>query len=464
MSKIRQSTTQINFKPTINIGRIYIPAGGGGGGATIGGFVAQITGTAVPVLGQLTVIGTSAYVYGSQTTITGSSSYIVKLAGIDTSTPTVVARSGAGSAETRQVLQKRSDGNLIAFVSDSAINHRTQSFSATDVTTITPSAGNWAWNANVYTDVMGMLQTPDNVMWIIGDDGTGSFYRTIVGKTDSSGNFVNTYSFGPTSVDKTFCSVTYDSSYNPIIVQGTFATENTEVIKISNASFPTIIWDSLLSVSLYSSTSFTLSNNTYVAGRSPTGDFLIIKLDNNGAVVWSYKITGFSSAEASSNVSVYAETVSTVTSVYISGKTGTGLLVAKYTDNGSTATQNWNNSFVPATGNFISNNDLNGTPRPNITISGNNTAYVYILAAYQFTTRDPLIIKIPTSGAVPSSGIVVSGVTFNYTANAVSTVSAGVTKSTGAATSQTFNTAGGTRNITNGTYNTASITPTNTTF
>jgi len=462
MPKIRQSTTQINFKPAINIGRIYIPAGGGGG-ATIGGFVAQITGTAVPVLGQLTVIGTSAYVYGSQTTITGSSGYIIKLSGIDTSTPTVVARSGAGSAETRQILQKRSDGNLIAFVSDSATNHRTQSFSATDVTTITPSAGNWAWNANVYTDVMGMLQTPDNVMWIIGDDGTGSFYRTIVGKTDSSGNAIGAYSFGPASADKTFCSVTYDSSYNPIIVQGTFATENTEVIKISNASFPTIIWDSLLSVSLYSSTSFTLSNNTYVAGRNTNSDFLVIKLDNNGAVVWSYKITGFS-AEAANNVSVYAETVSTVTSVYISGKTGTGLLVAKYTDNGSTATQNWNNSFVPATGNFISNNDLNGTPRANITISGNNTAYVYILAAYQFTTRDPLIIKIPTSGAVPSSGIVVSGVTFNYTANAVSTVSAGVTKSTGAATSQLFLTVGGTRNINNGTYNTASITPTNTTF
>jgi len=462
MPKIRQSTTQINFKPAINIGRIYIPAGSGGG-ATIGGFVAQIVGTNVPVVSQLVVIGTSAYMYGSASTTNGSSAYMIKLSGIDTSTPAVTAKSGSGSANNRQLLQKKNDGNLIAFINNTVTDHPTPTFAASDLTPSGGAAGSVAWNANAFTDVLGMMQTGDSSMYIIGDDGTGSFIRTILGKTDSSGNSVNTYSYGVSGIDKSFSYATYDSSNNPIIVQGSFTGTAAEVLKINASNLATIVWDSLLSVALLSATSFTLSDNTYIAGRQIDNSFTLIKLDTNGAVVWSYKIAGAAS-ESTNNVSVYAETVSTVTSVYIAGKTGNGLLIAKYTDNGSTATQNWNNSFIPATGSLITNNDFNGFGRPNVNVSGNNTAYVYILAAYQFTTKDPIIIKIPTTGAVPSSGIVVSGVTFNYTANAVSTVSAGVTKITGATTATTYTTAGGTKNLGSWSTTTASVTPTTTTF
>ena len=460
MPKIRQSTTQINFKPAINIGRIYIPAGSGGG-ATIGGYVAQMTGLSTPYLSPLVVVGTAAYTFTSATST--SSGYVFKIDNIETTPLVTAVKAGGGSAWHRQNFQKKVDGNLFAINRNGVTTHNTPSFAASDLTVSSGAGGAVAWNANVFSDVLGGLQTGDSNVYIIGDDGSGAYYRTLLGKTDSSGNSVSAYSYGKSGEDKIFCWATYDSSNNPIIVQSAFTTTNTEVIKINGALNNTIIWDSVLSVFLASSMSFTLSNNTYIAGRHTDNSFTLIKLNSSGAVVWSYTIAGAVS-ESTFNVSVYAETVSTVTSVYIAGKTGNGFLVAKYTDNGSTATQNWNNSFTPATGSFPRTSDFNGFDRPNVIVSGNNTAFIYILAAYTFSTTDPIVIRIPTSGAVPGSGIVVNSKTFNYTANAVSTVSAGVTASAGTSTATSFNTAGGTKNINAGSYSDSSITPTTTAF
>jgi hypothetical protein len=242
-------------------------------------------------------------------------------------------------------------------------------------------------------------------------------------------NANNTYGWGYTAIWQAGTEVnwiTSDSSSNVIVLLGyssNVSVSYTSLEKLPNAFSGTKTWGKQLSVYLGAATSFNLSNNTYVAGRATNnGDIHIVKIDSAGAVVWSRKIaTGVVSF--SDNVSVYVETVSTVTSVYISSLISGKLFIASYSDSG---TLNWQNILTPATGLLA----MGGKQR--VTLSGNGTDFIYALTGYVFSSnRDEVLVKVPTSGVNSgATSFTLSTKSFTYNSSSYSESAGGITVST----------------------------------
>ena len=117
MSKIRQSTTQINFKNGITLGRVYIPTGGAS--VPAGGFFARISSASFGLANyksNLVITGTTAFFSTADSNING---HITK---VDLATPAVtlsaVQTSGGIYFNTNvsKSLQIDSSNNLLGVI------------------------------------------------------------------------------------------------------------------------------------------------------------------------------------------------------------------------------------------------------------------------------------------------------------------------------------------------------------
>ena len=461
MPKIRQSTTQINFKNSVSLGRVYIPASAS---LPAGGWISRISATGTGLAqynSNLIINGTSAYFAAADNN--NFDGHIVK---VDLSTPAVSLakyQSDGGvyyNQNLRKALQLDSSNNVLGIILyydtnggsfSLTANYNSSTLSATELPRST------------YGFNYSLERAANGDTYYAGDDQYNLNEFTLNGAI-SKINANGTYGWGYTSVWQAGTEVkwiTSDSSSNVIVLvnySGNPTGTYTSLEKLPSNFSGTKTWGKQLSVYLGEVSSFTLSNNTYVAGRNfSNGDIHIVKLDSAGAVVWSRKIATAVANEFSNNVSVYVETVSTVTSIYVSTLVSGKLFIASYSDSG---TLNWQNILTPATGSFTV-----GAGTNLVGISGNGTSFIYALTGYVFSSnRDEVLVKIPTSGVnAGATSFTLSTKSFTYAGSSYTESAGGITVSNSPILWQN---AGGsvTTSLSGGTQTTETLTLTSTTF
>jgi hypothetical protein len=427
-----------------------------------GGWISRIsaTGTSLAdVNSNLIINGTSAYFAARDSN--NLYGHIIK---VDLSTPAVSLakyQSDGGvyyNGELNKSLQFNSSNNVLATPYYNDTNGATSSLSVTynsstlAVTTNTRSA---------YGILTNIERAANGDTYYAGDD-QYSYNEFSLNGAISKINANGTYGWGYTAIWQAGTEVkwiTSDSSSNVIVLLGyssTVSVPYTSLEKLPNAFSGTKTWGKQFSVYLGEGSSFNLNNNTYVAGRNyDNGDIHIVKIDSAGAVVWSRKIaTGV--VGSSNNVSVYVETVSTVTSIYVSSLISGKLFIASYSDSG---TLNWQNILTPATGSFATGN------KRRVALSGNGTDFIYALTGYVFSSnRDEVLVKVPTSGVNSgATSFTLSTKSFTYNSSSYSESAGGVTVSTSPVT---YVSPGGSAvsSYDGGTQTTETLTLTNTTF
>jgi hypothetical protein len=428
-----------------------------------GGWISRISATGTGLAqynSNLIIDGTSAYFAASDSNnIYG---HIVK---VDLSTPAVSLakyQSDGGvnyNTDPKKSLQLDSSNNVLGIILYNDTNGGNYSLTANyNSSTLSPTV----LPRSTYGLNYSLERAANGDTYYAGDD-QYNYNEFNLNGAISKINANGTYGWGYTPVWQAGTDVkwiTSDSSSNVIALlsySSTIAVNYTSLEKLPNTFSGTKTWGKQLSVYLGGASSFNLSNNTYVAGRNwDNGDIHIVKIDSAGAVVWSRKIATGVAGEYSNNVSVYVETVSTVTSVYVSTLVSGKLFIASYSDSG---TLNWQNILTPATGSFT----VSGINR--VGISGNGTSFIYALTGYVFSSnRDEVLVKIPTNGVNSgATSFTLSTKSFTYAGSSYTESAGGITVSNSPIT---YVSPGGivTTSQSGGTQTTETLTLTNSTF
>ena len=226
------------------------------------------------------------------------------------------------------------------------------------------SSGNvYITGASNYVVLIAKFDTNGNILWQRSLGGAGSQYGTGI----AVDNLSNVYIVGNTNNGDDLIIAKYDTS-------GTFKWQSEFYTNIGGSN----------DFSLGCAIAVDSSGNVYITGKtdSDLSDIIIAKYNGSlGTVLWQRKLSGASSTESGNGIAVDSSG-----NVYITGYTGTDIIIAKYDTNGNISPNGWKRTLA-STGTDVGRGIA-------VDSSGTN---VYITGSID---SDLLIARLPANGSI----------------------------------------------------------------